>query len=346
MRNGIQHQNLFSEVSALIEQSRSMVAVQANSTLTLLFWKIGQRINENVLQNKRADYGKQIVVTLSRQLTEKYGRNFEEKNLRRMLQFAEQFQDDEIVATLSRQLSWSHFLTLIPLKSQEARLFYARQAAVGQLGVRDLRQLIARKAFERTAIADTQVTPDSPVPPGAFKDPYLFDFLGLKDDYLENDLEAAILRELESFILEFGKGFTFVERQKRMIIDGEDFYLDLLFYHRILKRLVAVELKLGKYQAKDKGQVELYLKWLDRYERQEGENAPIGLILCAAGSREQVELLEMHKDGIVLAEYWTDLPPKKEFEQKIHTLLREAQERQARRQLLGSSASAAKLIGD
>lgn len=346
MRNGIQHQNLFSEVSALIEQSRSMVAVQANSTLTLLFWKIGQRINENVLQNKRADYGKQIVVTLSRQLTEKYGRNFEEKNLRRMLQFAEQFQDDEIVATLSRQLSWSHFLTLIPLKSQEARLFYARQAAVGQLGVRDLRQLIARKAFERTAIADTQVTPDSPVPPGAFKDPYLFDFLGLKDDYLENDLEAAILRELESFILEFGKGFTFVERQKRMIIDGEDFYLDLLFYHRILKRLVAVELKLGKFQAKDKGQVELYLKWLDRYERQEGENAPIGLILCAAGSREQVELLEMHKDGIVLAEYWTDLPPKKEFEQKIHTLLREAQERQARRQLLGSSASAAKLIGD
>ena len=346
MRNGIQHQNLFSEVSALIEQSRSMVAVQANSTLTLLFWKIGQRINENVLQNKRADYGKQIVVTLSRQLTEKYGRNFEEKNLRRMLQFAEQFQDDEIVATLSRQLSWSHFLTLIPLKSQEARLFYARQAAVGQLGVRDLRQLIARKAFERTAIADTQVTPDSPVPPGAFKDPYLFDFLGLKDDYLENDLEAAILRELESFILEFGKGFTFVERQKRMIIDGEDFYLDLLFYHRILKRLVAVELKLGKFQAKDKGQVELYLKWLDRYERQEGENAPIGLILCAAGSREQVELLEMHKDGIVMAEYWTDLPPKKEFERKIHTLLLEAQERQVRRQLLGSSANAVKQIGD
>lgn len=162
-----------------------------------------------------------------------------------------QFQDDEIVAALSRQLSWSHFLALLPLKSQEARLFYARQAAAGQLGVRTLRQLIARKAFERTAIADAQVAPDSPVPSGAFKDPYLFDFLGLKDDYLENDLEAAILRELKSFILEFGKGFTFVERQKRMIIDGEDFYLDLLFYHRILKRLVAVELKLGKFQARD-----------------------------------------------------------------------------------------------
>lgn len=233
-------------------------------------------------------------------------------------------------------MSWSHFLALIPLKSPEARLFYARQAAAGQLGVRELRQLITRKAFERTAIADTQLTQDSPLPPGTFKDPYLFDFLGLKDGYLENNLEAAILRELESFILEFGKGFAFVERQKRMIIDGEDFYLDLLFFHRRLKRLVAVELKLGKFQAADKGQMELYLKWLDRYERQEGENAPLGLILCAAASREQVELLEMHKDGIMVAEYWTELPPKKEFEQKIHTLLLEARERLARRQLPGS----------
>lgn len=226
MSNNIQKENLFSEVSALIEQTRSVVAVQANYALTLLFWKIGRRVNEEILQNKRAEYGGEIVVTLSRQLSEKYGRNFEEKNFRRMLQFAEQFQDDQIVATLSRQLSWSHFLALLPLKSQESRLFYARQAAAGQLGVRALRQLIARKAFERTAIADAQVMPDSPVPSGAFKDPYLFDFLGLKDDYLENDLEAAILRELERFILEFGKGFTFVERQKRMIIDGEDFYLD------------------------------------------------------------------------------------------------------------------------
>lgn len=230
-----------------------MVVAQANSALTLLFWKIGRRVNEEVLQNARADYGKQIVVTLSRQLTKSYGRIFEERNLRRMRQFAEQFQDIEIVSTLSTQLSWSHFVELLPLKSQEARLFYARQASAGQLGVRDLRQLIARKAFERTAIADTQLAPDSSVPSGTFKDPYLFDFLGLKDDYLENDLEAAILRELELFILEFGKGFAFVERQKRMIIDGEDFYLDLLFYHRILKRLVAVELKLGKFQAKGQG---------------------------------------------------------------------------------------------
>ena len=142
----------------------------------------------------------------------------------------------------------------------------------------------------------------------------------MQNIFLEKDLENAILNDLETFILELGKGFTFVERQKRMIIDGEDFYLDLLFYHRKLKRLVAIELKLGKFQAKHKGQMELYLKWLDKYEKQEGENAPIGLILCAESSREQIELLEMHKDGIMVAEYWTDLPPKKEFEEKIHVL--------------------------
>lgn len=329
----VPEQALFIEISTLIEQARGTVVSQVNYAVTLLFWNIGRRINEVVLQNKRAEYGKKIVVTLSRQLTEKYGRSFEEKNLRRMLQFAEQFQDIEIVSTLSTQLSWSHFLELLPLKSQEAKFFYARQASSGQLGVRSLRQMISRKAFERTAIADAQLTPDSPVPCNFFKDPYLFDFLGLNADYLENDLEAAILRELEKFILEFGKGFAFVERQKRMIIDGEDFYLDLLFYHRVLKRLVAVELKLGKFQAKDKGQMELYLKWLDRHDRQEGENPPVGLILCAAGSREQVELLEMHKDGIVLAEYWTELPPKKEFERKIHILLAEARERLIQKQL-------------
>jgi RecB family endonuclease NucS len=158
--------------------------------------------------------------------------------------------------------------------------------------------------------------------------------LGLQNTFLEKDLEDAILHDLETFILELGKGFTFVERQKRMIIDGEDFNLDLLFYHRKLKRLVAIELKLGKFQAKHKGQMELYLKWLDKYEKQEGENTPIGLILCAESSREQIELLEMHKDGILVAEYWTDLPPKKQFEEKIHLLLTEARERIERKKLL------------
>lgn len=327
-------QVLVTELSLLIEQSQQQVVAQANSTLTLLFWQVGKRINEDILQNKRADYGKQIVSTLSTQLKEKYGRNFELGNLRRMMQFAEQFRDLQIVATLSRQLSWSHFRELIPLKSQEAREYYAQVSATQALGIRDLRKQISDKTFERSSIANLQNTSNHPAIHNTFKDPYFLDFLGLQNTYLEKDLEAAILRELEAFILELGKGFAFVERQKRMIIDGEDFRLDLLFYHRNLKRLVAIELKLGKFEAQHKGQMELYLRWLNKYEKAEGENTPIGLILCAEGSREQIELLEMHKDGIIVAEYWTELPPKKQLEQKIHSILIEARERIERNKLL------------
>jgi predicted nuclease of restriction endonuclease-like (RecB) superfamily len=327
-------QVLLEEISEMIELCRRVTYIQANSATVLLFWKIGRRVNSEILQNKRADYGKQIVVTLSRQLADKFGRNFEEKNLRRMLQFAEQFENEEIVVTLSRQLSWSHFLALIPLKSIDAKMFYAQESANGALGVRELRQLISRKAFERKEIANAQITASSPIPTGTFKDPYLFDILGLKDEFLEADLETAILRELEKFILEFGKGFAFVERQKRMIIDGDDYHLDLLFYNRHLKRLVAVELKQGKFKAEYNGQMKLYLGWLDKYERQDGENAPIGLILCAESSREQIELLKLDRDGILVAEYWTALPPKKVFEEKVHALLLEERERLERRKLL------------
>jgi predicted nuclease of restriction endonuclease-like (RecB) superfamily len=327
-------QSLFHELSQLIEQGQQQVVVQVNNALTMLFWHIGYRINQNILQKKRAGYGKQIVVTLSRQLTEKYGRNFEEKNLRRMLQFAEQFSDEQIVVTLSRQLSWSHILVLLPLRNVEAKIFYANSAAKEGLGVRELRKKISSKEFERTAIANLQNNSSHPAIHNNFKDPYFLDFLGLQNTYLEKDFEEAILRELEAFILELGKGFAFIERQKRMIIDGEDFHLDLLFYHRNLRRLIAIELKLGKFEAKHKGQMELYLKWLDRYEKKEGELPPVGLILCAESSREQIELLEMHKDGIMVAEYWTELPPRKELEKKIHNILIEARERIEKRRLL------------
>lgn len=325
--------DLLNELSQLVEQSHQQVIVQNNAALTLLFWQIGHRVNETILQNKRAEYGKQIVPTLSAQLESKYGRSFAEKNLRRMLRFAEQFSDKQLVAKLSHKLSWSHFIELLPIKSTEAMIFYANQVSDQLMSVRDLRKQIATKTFERTAIANIQTDSSEYDLQYNFKDPYLLDFLNLGNAYLEKDLEQAILDELEKFILELGKGFTFVERQKRMIIDGEDFNLDLLFFHRKLKRLIAIELKLGKFQAKHKGQMELYLRWLDKYEKQDGENTPIGLILCAESSREQIELLEMHKDGIIVAEYWTELPPKKEFEEKIHSLLTEAKEKIERKYL-------------
>lgn len=325
---------LYKQIAALIEQSKQHIAIQANSTLTLLFWKVGKTINENVLGNKRADYGKQIVPTLSAQLEKEYGRNFTEKNVRRMMRFAEQFTDFEIVVPLARQLSWSHFVELLPLKTLEAKLFYANLAMESVLGIRGLREEINRKTFERTEIANLQITKAAPDLTNVFKDPYILDFLQLSNAYLENDLEQAILHELETFILELGKGFAFVERQKRMIIDGDDFYLDLLFYNRNLKRLVAIDLKIGKFEAGFKGQMELYLKWLNKYERCKDEKEPVGLILCAESNKEQIELLEMHKDGIMVAEFWTEMPPKKELQKKLHQLLVEARERIERKKLM------------
>jgi predicted nuclease of restriction endonuclease-like (RecB) superfamily len=208
-----------------------------------------------------------------------------------------------------------------------------------QSGIRELRHTIARKAFERTEIANTQLTHQSLVPFNVFKDPYLLDVFDLKDNFLESDLENAILLELEKFILEFGNGFAFMERQKRIIIDGDDFKIDLLFFHRILRRLVAIDLKIGRFKPKYKGQMELYLKWLNRYERKEGENAPIGLILCTEASREQIELLEMDRAGIAVAEYWTNLPPKTEFEKLLNNILEEANERIERRKYLADILS-------
>jgi predicted nuclease of restriction endonuclease-like (RecB) superfamily len=319
--------DIVQEISALIEESKQQVVRTANSTLTLLFWHVGKRINEEVLKNERAQYGKQIVATVSAQIELKYGRNFNEKNVRRMMKFANEFSDFEILPPLAAKLSWSHFIELFPLKSMEPKIYYAQNAIENNWGKRELRNQIERKAFERNEIANIQFSERQPSLLNTFKDPYLLDFLDLKNSYLENDLEKAILRELESFVLELGNGFAFMERQKRMIIDGYDFYLDLLFYNRTLKRLVAIELKLGKFEPGHKGQMELYLKWLNKYEKQEGENEPIGLILCAESNKEQAELLEMHKDGIMVAEYWTVMPPKIELEAKLHQLLIEAKER-------------------
>jgi predicted nuclease of restriction endonuclease-like (RecB) superfamily len=325
---------LFKDLAQIIEQGKQQVESQVNSLLTLTYWHVGKKINEHILKNERAEYGKEIVSPVATQLVEKFGRSFELKNLYRMMQFAATFPEIEIVVTLSRQLSWSHFVVLLPLKKAEQRYFYANKIATERWSIRNTRHQIERKAFERNEIANIQAVNDLHDIQNTFKDPYLLDFLGLKDGYLEKDVESAIIKELEFFILELGKGFAFVERQKRIIIDGEDFYLDLLFYNRKLKRLVALELKLGKFKAAYKGQMELYLKWLNKYEKQEGENNSIGLILCAGKHEEQIELLELHKDGIIVADYWTELPPKKELEQKLHSLLIEARERIANRKML------------
>lgn len=325
--------DLVERVSSLVHEAREAVASYANATLTMTYWQVGSLIDSEVLGGQRAAYGSQILASLAQELTRRFGRGFNEPNLTRMVKFSRQFPDAEIVASLAQKLSWTHIVALLPLRSDEARAFYADQVVARRLTVRELKGAIQRKAFERREIANSQIEPGSMVPADTFSDPYLLDFLGLHDGYAEADLEAAILRDLETFLLEVGSGFSFVARQKRMIIDGDDFHLDLLFFSRPLRRLVAVELKIGRFDARHEGQMKLYLKWLNRYERTEGEEAPIGLILCTEASREQVELLEMHKDGIVVAEYWTALPPKAELEQRLQAILRDARERLARREL-------------
>ena len=323
---------LLVDLQEIVNRGKSQAAAAINSTLTLTYWHVGQRINDEVLKGERAAYGKQLIPLVAQSLVDQFGKSFEVKNLHRMMQFAEIFTDSAIVVPLARQLSWSHILILIPLKTQEARLFYAEQASKAHWGKRELRRQIGRKAFERAEIADSKMElAASSALAGSFKDPYFLDFLNLQDGYLEDDLEQALIRELEQFILELGKGFAFVDRQKRMIIDGEDFYLDLLFYHRRLKRLVAIELKIDRFKAGFKGQMELYLNWLDKYERQPDEASPIGLILCAQAGIEQVELMNLQKDNIMVAEYWTELPAKEVLENKLHTAMIEIKTRLAER---------------
>jgi predicted nuclease of restriction endonuclease-like (RecB) superfamily len=317
----------------LVEHGHRAAAVQVNATLTMTYWLVGRAISIHELRNGRADYGKTIVASLGHQLSERFGCGFGRSNLTRMVAFARLYPDYDEMVALAHQVSWTHMKDLIALRSDDARKFYAEEAATKHLSVRELRAAIRRKAYERREIANSQIPEGSAVPRDTFRDPLILDTLGLHDTFLEKDLESAILRDVQAFLLEVGRGFAFVASQKRMAIDGDDFYLDLLFFSRPLRRLVAVELKIGRFDARFEGQMKLYLKWLDRYERQEGEEAPVGLILCTEVSREQVELLEMHKDGIVVAEYWTALPPKAELEAKLGEIVRDARERLARRGL-------------
>jgi predicted nuclease of restriction endonuclease-like (RecB) superfamily len=282
--------DLIGDIRRLIESARQNVAVTVNAGLTILYWQIGSRIRQDILEEKRAEYGKEIVATLSQELTKEYGNGFSYSALARMVRFAEIFPDTQIVATLSRQLSWSHFKEILPLKKSLQRDFYAEMCRVERWSVRTLRKKIDGMLYERTAISkkpeelvkkelaalreEDRLTPDL-----VFRDPYFLDFLGLKDTYSEKDFETSILREMESFILELGAGFSFIARQKRIAVDNEDYYLDLLFFHRKLKRLIAIELKLGKFKAAYKGQMELYLRWLEKYEKEPGEETPLGLIL-------------------------------------------------------------------
>ena len=331
---------LLTDLRGLIAAARRRVATAANATHTMLCWHVGRRLLKENLDEGRAAYGKRILVTVSRELEAEFGQGFSYSALTRMVRFAESMTDEAIVATLSQQLSWSHFTELFPIKDPLARDFYAEMCRIERWDVRTLRKKIGGMLFQRTALSkntravisseiaslrDGRVTPDT-----VFRDPYLLDFLGLKGAYSERDLETAILREIEGVLLELGTGFAFVARQKRMSVGKDDFHLDLLFYHRQLRRLIAVELKLESFQPAHAGQMEFYLRWLDKHERAAGEEAPLGLILCAGADAEQVELLELDAKSIRVNEYLTELPPLKLLQARLHQAIEHAREHAAR----------------
>ncbi len=329
---------LLHDLRSLIEETRSNVATTVNTALTMLYCRVGQRIQREILKGERAEYGKEILPTLSAKLTNDYGRGWSERNLAYMVRLVEVFPDSSILQALCAKLSWSHFKAIIYIDDPLKRDFYAEMCRMEGWSTRTLQQKIDSMLFERTALSkkpdelirlelDALRREDLLTPDLVFRDPYFLDFLGLTDRYLEKDLEDAILRELEQFLLELGVGFSFVARQKRIQVDNDDYYLDLLFFHRRLKRLVAIELKLGQFKPADKGQMELYLRWLDRYERQVGEEPPIGLILCAGKKHETVELLELEKSGIRIAKYLTELPPREILEKELHKALTLAKQR-------------------
>ncbi len=332
-----EEQHLVSEIRSLIDSARQRAAVAVNAELTLLYFHVGQRINQEILANQRAEYGKQVVSTLARQLTMAYGRGWSETLLRYCLRAAQVFTDPQIQHTLCAELSWSHIKLLIAQEEPLKREFYAEMCRLEHWSVRQLKERIQSMLYERTAISrkpEKTITKDlkrlreqkKMSPELAFRDPYILDFLGLSDSYSERELESAILQELQRFIIELGTDFAFLARQKRITLDMRDYYIDLLFYHRRLKRLIAIDLKLGEFEAAYKGQMELYLRWLEKYEKVEGENSPIGLILCTGKNQQHIELLELDKSNIRVADYLTSLPPMKVLEAKLQQSIEAARQ--------------------
>ena len=328
-KNKIDNTAVFNDIKSFIEHSKQEIAISVNASLSMLYWQIGKRINQEILQEKRAEYGQQVIVSLSQQLTNQYGKGWSKRQLHHCIRFAEVFTDFQIVHTLCTQLSWSHIRFIIPIEDPLKREFYTQICKLEKWSVRTFRERINSMLYERTAISkkpeetikselkqfkdSQQITPDL-----VFRDPYFLDFLNLKDTYSEKDLETAIIAELQRFISELGNDFAFLARQKRIIIDDRDYYIDLLFYHRRLKSLIAIDLKIGEFDAAHKGEMELYLGYLEKYETVEDENPPLGLILCTGKNPEHIELLQLHKSNIKVADYFTILPSKEILLDRLH----------------------------
>lgn len=331
-------QQLYTDVCHIIDETRTRVAVYVNAEVCHTNWLIGKRIKEDILYNKRAEYGKQVVKELSQRLSERYGKGWSEKTLRHCLRAAETFSESDIVSAVQRQFSWTHLKSIMYIPDELARKFYMQMCCYEHWDTRTLDKKIESQLYERTAISRRpedvirqalEETEDKQtlVPDLVFRSSYFLDALGLPDSFSEKDLESAIITQMQEFLNEMGTDFAFLARQKRITIDAADYYIDLLFYHRGLRRLVAIDLKLGKFKPEHEGQMRLYLRYLNQNERREGEESPIGLILCSEGNTEHIEYLMLDEDSPVkVAQYYTQLPDRKVLAEKLQRAIAIARE--------------------
>lgn len=329
--------HVYNDINDLIRQKKFDVKNAVNDAMISLYWGIGKKLTEEITGVNKPEYGKKVVLEISNRLSVDYGEGFNRSAISRMINFYQEFPDYEKVATLSQQLTWSHFIEILPIKDELKRNFYAAMCKNENWSVRTLRERKKSMLYERTVISKkpdetikneiAELSEEKKMSVDMFyRDPYMLDFLGLKDTYSEKDLENAILAQMEKFILEMGSDFAFLARQKHFVLDGKDYFMDLLFFHRTLRRLVLIELKLGEFEPQDKGQVELYLRWLEKYERAEGEEKPIALILCAEKSQEMIELMELEEGSIHVGQYLTKMPPKEVLGKKLLQAIANAKE--------------------
>ena len=331
-------ETLYSDVCQIIDGTRGRIATFLNTEVCMTNWYIGKRIKEDVLFNQRAEYGKQVVKNLSLKLIERYGAGWSEKKLRHCIRSAETFSEQDIVSSTQRQLTWTHLKSLMYIKDPLERQFYAQMCGMEHWDTRTLDEKIDQQLYQRTAISrkpeevikqelaevreNNQLLPDM-----VFRSSYILDMLGLPDIFTEKDLESAIITQIEDFIRELGPDFTFVARQKRITVDATDYYIDLIFFHRELRRLVAIDLKLGKFKPEHEGQMLLYLRYLNQNERKDWEESPIGLILCSEGNTEHIEYMMLDESSpIKVAQYYTQLPDKKLLAQKLKKAIAIARE--------------------
>lgn len=321
----LQSKETYSQIRNAVITAQSKVAVAVNTAMIHAYWEIGEQIYLSCGENDRADYGKQLLKYLANELTNEFGKGFSERNLRRMRQFYLAFP---IRSTLSSKLSWSHYMLLMQIDNESRRKFYIEECEKASWSVRQLKRQIDTLYYDRILasknkeVVAKEIDELEPKPEyeKIIKDPYVLEFLNLEANphFYEKDLEQALIDHLQKFLLELGRGFSFVARQQKISFDGRNFYIDLVFYNYILKCFVLIDLKLGDLAHQDLGQIQMYVNYYTRELMNEGDNPPIGIVLCTDKSDSIVKYtLPEDNTQIFASKYMTYLPSEQELKKEL-----------------------------